>query len=195
MKELQKLSVNRDLVFDFKKDDVLEITCVDEKNTALATVKCTKLKLNEFVLDWFYSEILHPELNYFFYELLNKEERLHADSMTLSGYVDYLNNKFKETDTATMNGLYNIYNQLNEYISSNIFNREIKCILLNSIDSFEEDNDGLSLILDNLKEDYELITTICNEEIEDFLLEKSNFKELINSNVYWSSNEKLNDIL
>lgn len=198
MKTLNKLNFNENLiVMEKKNNDDFEMVARDRDNSdeCSAKVNCRELKLNEFVLDWFYSEILHPELNYFFEELLSDEERLYVDCMGLDSYVSYLNNKFKETDTATMNGLYEVYIKLNEYINSNILNREIKCVLINTAESYNEDNTGLSLILNKLKEDFELIISYSNDDLEGYWLDIASFKELINYNLFWTSNKKLNEIL
>lgn len=195
MKELEKLSFENIRV-SYK--DILEnikITVADYDSPCLAEADCTVFRLNEFVLDWFYSKVLYPELNYFFLEMLTKEERKITDSMGINEYIKYLNSKFDEDDTITINELYQTYLNLEKYISTNILTRYTECILINSIESYHDNTGAGTLIVDYLKDKYELVFLYSIEDAEEYWLDKVNFKEMFNGFMYWSDNKKLNEIL
>lgn len=195
MKELEKLSFENIRVSYKDIIENIKITVVDYDNPCLAEADCTVFSLNEFVVDWFYSKVLYPELNYFFLEMLTKEERKITDAMSINEYIKYLNSKFNENDTIIINELYQTYLNLEKYISTNILTRHRECILINSIESYHDNTGAGTLIVDYLKDKYELIFLYSIEDAEEYWLDKVNFKEIFNSFMYWTNNKKLNEIL
>lgn len=198
MKELEKLSFENIKVVqesNYPLPDSTVIYVLDDNNECLAKADCNITSLNDFVSDWFSSIILKPEINYFFIEIFNDEERKLTDSMNLDEYISYINKTYGEDEASTLNELYNIYLKLEEYISENILNGYTKCVCINSINSTYDNTGAGTLIVDYLKENYELIFLYGTEEAEGYWLDKVNFKEIINGFMYWTDNEKLNNIL
>lgn len=72
------------------------------------------------VLNWVFSEIIEPELNYFTEELLTKEEISLTEEMSFKNYLSYLNNNFDKEDTFKINRFYRIYETLHKCINSNL---------------------------------------------------------------------------
>lgn len=173
----------------------LNISVLDDKCECLAEAKCSVTYLKDFAPEWFYSEILEPEINYFFNEMLNDEERKIADNMSLDKYVNYINDKYGEDEASTLNELYKEHVNLNKYVSNNLLKQYNKCIRIDFINSNYGNTGAGTLIVDYLKENYELIFLYGIEEAEGYWLDKVNFKEIINGFMYWSKNEKLNKIL
>lgn len=171
------------------------IKVLNDDGEILAEANCNETDMNDFTTDWFYSEILEPEINDFFFEILNNEERKLADNMDLEKYIAYINDKCGEDETSTLNKLYKTYVNLNKYNSSDIFKRYAKCVRINSINANYEKTGAGTLIVDYLKEKYELIFLYATSEVDGYFLDKANFKEILNGFMYWSENEKLNEIL
>lgn len=198
MKNLEKLSFKNIRVVE--SNDVLfgkrlNISVLDNNYECLAEARCSVTYLKDFAHEWFYSEILEPEVNYFFNEIFSDEERKITDGMSLDKYVTYINDKYGEDEASTLNELYNDYINLNKYTSSNLLNQYNKCIRINDIISNYDNTGAGTLIVDYLKENYELIFLYGIEEAEGYWLDKVNFKEIINGFMYWTDNEKLNEIL
>ena len=198
MKNLEKLSFENIRVVESNDalfGERLNISVLDNEYECLAEAKCSVNYLKDFTTDWFYPEILEPEINYFFNEIFTDEERKLTNNMSLDKYVAYINDKYGEDEASTLNELYKEYVNLNKYISSKISNQYNKCIRINVINSNYDNTGAGTLIVDYLKENYELIFLYGTEEAEGYWLDKVNFKEILNGFMYWSNNEKLNEIL
>lgn len=198
MKNLEKLSFENIRVTQgadpiFGK--YMKIMVIDSNYECLAEAKCSTILLKDFISEWFYSEILESEINYFFLDVFNDEERNKTNSMGLDKYVAYINNKYGEDEASTLNNLYKIYINLKNYNSKNIFNSYNTCIRINSIDSNYDNTGAGTLIVDYLKENYELIFLYGIEEAQGYWLNKVNFKEILNGYMYWTNNKELNKIL
>ena len=198
MKNSEKLSFENIRVVESNDalfGERLNISVLDNEYECLAEAKCSVNYLKDFTTDWFYPEILEPEINYFFNEIFTDEERKLTNNMSLDKYVAYVNDKYGEDEASTLNELYKEYINLNKYISSKISNQYNKCIRINVINSNYDNTGAGTLIVDYLKENYELIFLYGTEEAEGYWLDKVNFKEILNGFMYWSNNEKLNEIL
>ena len=198
MKNSEKLSFENIRVVESNDalfGERLNISVLDNEYECLAEAKCSVNYLKDFTTNWFYPEILEPEINYFFNEIFTDEERKLTNNMSLDKYVAYVNDKYGEDEASTLNELYKEYINLNKYISSKISNQYNKCIRINVINSNYDNTGAGTLIVDYLKENYELIFLYGTEEAEGYWLDKVNFKEILNGFMYWSNNEKLNEIL
>lgn len=198
MKNFEKLSFDN-VEVDYSFNDIfgkeLNIRVLSNDGECLAEANCKKFELKNFVSDHFYPELLENEINYFFLELLNNNERRETDEMPLDDYIKYINNKYGEDETSTLNELYKTYINLNAYISNSILNGYSDCICIKSINSSYENTGAGTLIIDYLKENFELIFLYGTMEVEGYFLDKVNFKEILNGFMYWTENEKLNEIL
>lgn len=198
MKNLEKLSFknirvtqNIDPIFG----EYIKIMVIDNDCKCLAEAKCNTTLLKDFTSEWFYSEILEPEMNYFFLNVFNDEERNKTDNMSLDKYVAYINDKYGEDEASTLNNLYKTYINLKDYNSKNILNSYNTCVHINSINSNYDNTGAGTLIVDYLKENYDLIFLYGTEEACGYWLNKVNFKEILNGYMYYTNNKELNKIL
>lgn len=198
MENFKELSFDN-IEVNYSSSDILgeklNITVLDNDGDCLAESKCEKISLKEFVSNWFYTELLEPEINYFFLHVFNNKEREKTDKMPLDKYIKYINNKYGEDEASVLNSLYETYISLKNYISSNLLLQHYECVIINSINSSYEETGAGTLIIDYLKETYELIFLYSTEEAEGYWLDKAGFKEILNGFMYWTNNEKLNEIL
>lgn len=198
MKNFEKLSFDNVKV-DYSFNDIfgtrLNIRVLSDDGECLAEASCKKIQLKDFVSDYFYPELLEKEINCFFLDVFSDKERANTDNISLDDYIKYINNKYSEDETSTLNELYKNYNTLNDYISNNILNGYYDCICINSINSSYENTGAGTLIVDYLKENYGLIFLYATMEAEGYFLDKANFKEILNGYMYWTDNKKLNEIL
>ena len=173
----------------------LNITVLSDEGECLAEAICKICTVKDFAYDCFYLELLEPEINYFFSDVFGDKERTKTENMPLDEYVKYINVKYGEDEASTLNELYKTYTSLNKYNSDNLLARNHKCVSIKSINSSYDKTGAGTLIVDYLKENYELIFLYGTMEAEGYWLDKVNFKEILNGFMYWTENEKLNEIL
>lgn len=198
MKNLEKLSfenvkieypLNRNIVND------LIIKVYDDDGEVLAKAKCEKTPVKNSLINYFYQEILEPEINCLFYDTLNNEERNLTDSMSIDEYIEYMNNNFDKNETELLNELYDKYINLIKLIQNDLSYQYSDCIYIDTINSKYKNTKAGTLIVEYLKDNCDLILLYSTEEAHDYWKNKVDFKEILNGNMYWSNNEKLNEIL
>lgn len=198
MENLKKLSFDNVKVYYSFSDlfgERLNIEVLSDEGECLSEAVCKILTIKDFAYDVFYLELLEPEINYFFSNVFGDKERTKTENMPLDDYIKYVNAKYGEDEASTLNELYKIYTSLNKYNSDNLLARNYKCIYINSINSSYDKTGAGTLIVDYLKENYELIFLYGTMETEGYWLDKVNFKEILNGFMYWTDNKKLNEIL
>ena len=194
MKNYKDLSFENVKV-EYYHDDKFKVYVIGKDGEALAEAKCEKLRMKDFVSDYFYPALLETEINYFFNELFNSEERSLTNNMPLDKYVNYVNDKYGEDEASTLNELYNKYCNLRDYVFSGLLNQYSECILIDTIEANFEKTGAGTLIVDYLKDNCSFIFLYGTAEAESYWSNKANFKEILNGHMYWSDNEKLNAIL
>lgn len=202
MKNLEKLSFeNVEIEYPLSRyiTDDLILKVYSDDGEVLAKAKCKKTYIKDSLANYFYEELLEPEINYLFYYVLNEEERNLTDSMPIDEYVQYINSNFGEDEASTLNELYSTYKDLNklirEYIRKGLLSQYSECIYINMIDSKYDKTGAGTLIVEYLKDNYDLILLYSTDETQMYWENKVDFKEILNGNMYWSKNEKLNRIL
>ena len=172
----------------------MKIKVLDENNDCLAEANCSVGYLKDFTYDYFVPELLQKEVDYFFLEEFNEDDKEKTKNVSLDYFIKYVNSKYEDTDTSTLNELYKSYIDLNNYLPNNkLDNREYVC--LNSIQSNYDNTGAGTLIVDYLKENFKLIYLYATMEVEGYFLNKANFKQILNGFMYWTNDKKLNEIL
>ena len=202
MKNFKDLSF-KNIAVEYNSNNIfgnkINIRVISEDNDCLAEANCQVESLKDFSSNCFYPELLQKEIDYFFLEVFSDEERIKTKDISLSELVEYINNKYGEDDTSTLNELYKSYININDYLSDNktsnaVFNSD-EYVRINNISSSYENTGAGTLIVDFLKENFKLIFLYGTMEAEGYWLDKVNFKEILNGFMYWSNDKKLNEIL
>ena len=199
MKNLETLSFKDIVREDFQNnlfEGKISFKVVNDSNEVLAEVKGNEISLREFVSNHFYNQILKPELDYVFEDILSSTDKMFVNNMSVNEYVKFINDKYRESgeDLRTLNELFNVYTNLIDYLSKNE-DVDNYCFALNSICANYDGTDAGTLLINHLKEQYNLIYLYSIAEIESFFLDKVSFKEIINGYLYWTNEEKLKEIL
>lgn len=199
MKNLETLSFKNVVREDFQNnlfEGKISFKVVNDSNEVLAEVKGNEISLREFTTNYFYNQILKPELDYVFEDILSDADKILANNMSVNEYVNFVNDKYREYEREldTFNELFNVYTNLIDYLSKN---KDIDnyCFVLNSICANYDGTGAGTLLINYLKEHYNLIYLYSIAEIESFFLGKVSFKEIINGYLYWTNEEKLEEIL
>lgn len=168
------------------------ITVYDDNNKLLAKANCIKDYLKDFSSNWFYSSLMKAELDFFYYTLFNDYEKELLKDASLDEFIMYINDNYD--DAEILNNLYNIRKNLDEILDNNLDIQNKEFIFVDSINAIEGYGAG-TLIINYLKDNYDLIFLYSLEESEEYWTNKVNFKELFNSYMYWTNHKKLDDIL
>lgn len=172
-----------------------EISVLAKDNNLLAKATCKEFLLNDFAKNMFYPELLKREINYFYLEVFGDKERIKTENMPLDNFIKYVNVEYGEDEVTTLNYLYEIYNSLNNYTSNNALNQNSKCICIYDICSIYEKTGAGTLIVDYLKENYDMIFLYSMCSAQSYWVDKVDFKEILNGFMFWTTNTKLNEIL
>lgn len=198
MKKLKELSFENIVVKNTLSDifgERLEISVLTNENNLLAGAICKEFLLKDFAKDMFYPELLKREINYFYLEVFGDKERIKTENMPLDNFIKYVNVKYGEDEATTLNYLYEMYNNLNNYTSNNILNQNSKCIFIHDICSIYEKTGAGTLIVDYLKENYDMIFLYSMYSAQSYWVDKVGFKEISNGFMFWTTNSELNKIL
>lgn len=169
------------------------ITVYDDNNKLLAKANCIKDYLKDFSSNWFYSSLMKAELDFFYCTLFNDYEKELLKDASLDEFIMYINDNH-EDNAKILNNLYNMRKNLEEILYNNLEFQNKEFIFVDSINAIDGYGAG-TLIVNYLKDNYDLIFLYSLEESEDYWTNKVNFKELFNGYMYWTDNQKLNEIL
>ena len=169
---------------------------VDDSNEVLAEVKGNEVSLKDLIEDYYFNLILKPELEYVYCDILSKQDKVLVKAMSVNDYVEFVNNKYNidGDELSTFNALYEIYKNLLDYLAKNTDSNNY-CFALNSICANYDGTGAGTLLINYLKEHYNLIYLYSIMDIEGYFLDKVNFAEIINGHMYWTNEEKLKEIL
>lgn len=202
MNKLKNLSFENITVTKFKDKlfgDKISLKVMNNSEI-LSEVIGTEMSLNNFVSSNFYHEIIKPELHYVFDNVLSEEDKRWVDSrdIYLKDYIKFLNNKYNEfeDELETLNNLFKAYdNLINCSLNNNENNNDTYCFVLDSIRTKYDGTGAGTLLINYLKENYNLIYLYSIMEIESYFKNKLDFNEIINGFLYWTDKEELKKTL
>jgi hypothetical protein len=187
----------KDLSFDNIKKGNHDLTVIGENikfsvvenNEILAEAMCSIMSIKEFANNYYLNFFVKDELNQF-KNILNLDKELSDDY--IKNCIELISLNYCEEETRSLKWLYNNYNTLKDFAK---LNPDEKCVYIDWIKAHKEGLGAGTLIIDYLKDNFDMIVLYGEIDTEDYWLDIVNFREILNGHMYWSKLDIINEIL
>jgi ribonuclease HI len=161
---------------------------VVQDSEILAEAMCSIMSIEEFANNYYLNFFVKDELNQF-KNILNLDEEL-SDNY-IENCIKLISLEYCEEEISSLKWLYKNYNALKEFAK---LNPDKQCIYVDWIKAHKEGLGAGTLIVDYLKDSFDMIVLYGDIDAEAYWLDVVNFREILNGHMYWSKLDIINKI-